>query len=233
MKAIIIAAGKATRLLPLTKETPQCLLEVNGKPIIEHQLDYLKAAGVDDVVVVCGHQADKVETFCMNRGIKTILNPFYDKSGMAMSLWCARAEMSDGILFLYSDILFESLIVKGLVASSGDILLAVKRDGLRSEAEKVIEEGGRIKHITKTDMEGENAEFVGFARFSRKGARELISVLDRIARTDLSASFIKAIEMLLESGVKVGIHDIGESTFVDIDFPEDLELAASHLDRKT
>ena len=222
MKAIIIAAGKATRLLPLTKETPQCLLEVNGKPIIEHQLDYLKAAGVDDVVVVCGHQADKVETFCMNRGIKTILNPFYDKSGM-----------SDGILFLYSDILFESLIVKGLVASSGDILLAVKRDGLRSEAEKVIEEGGRIKHITKTDMEGENAEFVGFARFSRKGARELISVLDRIARTDLSASFIKAIEMLLESGVKVGIHDIGESTFVDIDFPEDLELAASHLDRKT
>ncbi len=61
MKAIILAAGQGTRLLPFTREHPKCLVPVGGKAILDHQLEALAAAGVEDVLVVGGYRIDRLE----------------------------------------------------------------------------------------------------------------------------------------------------------------------------
>ena len=101
MKTIILAAGKATRLLPLTKDIPQCLLEVNNKTILERQVGTLKKAGIDDIIVITGYLSDKIEKLEKELGIKTFFNPFYDVSGMALTLWVAKRELENGFIFLY------------------------------------------------------------------------------------------------------------------------------------
>ena len=114
MKAIILAAGKATRLLPLTKDTPQCMLKVGKKTILERQIELIKKSGIDDITVITGYLSEKVEKFCKKLGIKTLFNPFYEVSGMAMTLWAAKDELKDGFIFLYSDVLFDlKIILKG------------------------------------------------------------------------------------------------------------------------
>ena len=225
MKAIILAAGKATRLLPLTKETPQCLLEVNGKTILEMQIDILKKGGIRDVVVVTGYLSEKVEEFCNKKKIKTLFNPFYDVSGMALTLWVAKEELNDGFVFVYSDILFDSGIVDGILKNKGDICLAINKDGLREEAEKVIEKEGIINKVSKAKMEGENGEFIGIAKFSSKGAENVIAEIDAMAKGSLSISFIRVIDRIIADGNKVNAFDIGDSKFIDIDFPDDLKKA--------
>jgi len=225
MKAIILAAGKATRLLPLTKETPQCLLKIKGKTILEHQLDILSKAGISDVAVICGHLADKVESFCKGLGIKTLLNPFYSVSGMAMTLWVAREELKGGFVLLYSDILFDPKVINGLLENRADVCMAIKKGGLREEAEKVVEESGVIKSITKAEMEGETGEYIGIAKFSAPGAEKLIEELKEIAKANINTSFITVIDSLVKKGVPVSAYDVKGSPFVDIDFPDDLEKA--------
>ena len=64
MKAIILAAGKATRLLPLTKDTPQCMLKIGKKTILERQIELIKSSGIDDITVITGHLSEKVENLC-------------------------------------------------------------------------------------------------------------------------------------------------------------------------
>ncbi len=225
MKAIILAAGKATRLLPLTKETPQCLLEVNGKTILKHQLDLLSKSGINDINVMCGYLANKVEAFCKKLRVKTLLNPFYDVSGMAMTLWIVKEELKDGFLVLYSDILFDSEIIEGLLKNKGDVYLAIKKDRLREEAEKVVEKNGVIENVSKAKIAGENGEFIGIARFSSGGVTRLIEGLNEIAKINLNASFIDVIDRLIKKGEIVRAYDIKGASFIDIDFPGDLKKA--------
>ena len=68
MKAVILAAGKATRLLPLTKDTPQSLLKIKDKTILEMQLSTLTKCGVNDFTIVSGYLGDKIEDFIKDKG---------------------------------------------------------------------------------------------------------------------------------------------------------------------
>jgi choline kinase len=225
MKTIIIAAGKATRLLPLTKDTPHCLLKVGGKAILDKLVEYIKKSGVSDITVITGHLSEKVERYCKSIGVKTLFNPFYDVSGMALTLWVAKDELKEGFIMLYSDVLFDPKIMSSLLKNKGDICLAIKKDGLREEAEKVVEKDGLIKDVSKVSKEKENGEFIGIAKFSDLGAKKFIEELDNIAKADLGASFIYVVDNLIKKGEKIAAYDIGAAQFIDIDFPDDLEKA--------
>ena len=225
MKAIILAAGKATRLLPLTKSMPQCMLKLGNETILEKQVKYLKNSGIYSITVVTGYLSEKVEKFCKELGIKTMFNPFYEVSGMALTLWVIKDELKDGFLLLYSDVVFEPKIIQGLLKNKGDICLAIKKDGLREEAEKVIEKEGIIEDVNKANMDKKNGEFVGIAKFSDKGAKKLVIELSSTAKINLDATFIEVIDNLIKRGEAVSAYDIKDASFIDIDFPRDLEKA--------
>ncbi|MFH1770968.1 MAG: phosphocholine cytidylyltransferase family protein [archaeon] len=225
MKAVILAAGRATRLLPLTKTTPQCLLSINNKKILERQIELLKKGEVDDIVVVTGHLSNQIEDFCKKKKVKTIFNPFYEVSGMAMSLWIAKEELKDGFLFLYSDILFDYGIIKNLIANKENTCLAIKKNGLREEAEKVIEKDGIVEDISKINTGKKNGEFIGLAKFSKAGAERLLDELNKFAKEDLNTRFIQLVENIISKGNTVAAYNIEKKRFIDIDFLEDLDKA--------
>lgn len=226
MKTIILAAGKATRLLPLTKNIPQPLLKIGEKSILELQIDILKKAGIKDVLVITGYLSEQLEEFCNKNNIKTSFNPFYEVAGMAASLWTVREEIKNGFLFFYADILFDSNAIKNILRNKEDICLAVKKNGSRDEAEKIIEEKGIIKNISKEISGADSGEFIGIAKFSARGAKNFIKEFEIAAKENLEVSLINIIDRLIKKGKKVTVHDIKESRFIDIDFPENLKMAA-------
>ena len=93
MKAIILAAGRGKRLYPYTKYIPKCLLDIGGGvTILEHQINSIRACGIDEVVIVIGFGFEKVENFLRNYDglglkIKTLYNPFYQTTNSLISLW--------------------------------------------------------------------------------------------------------------------------------------------------
>jgi len=228
MKAIIIAAGKATRLLPLTEKTPQCMLKIKGKTILEHQINMLKTGGIKDITVICGYKADKVESFCNEQGIKTILNPFYDVSGIAMTLWIAKEELDDSLI-IYSDILFNPEIVSEMIKQKGDICIAIKKDGIREEAEKVVENNGIVESISKEMTPKVNGEFTGMIKLSKRGSKDVTEKINNVAKVKLNCTLIEIIDGLIADNKKISAYDIRNSIFIDIDFPKDLEKAETML----
>ncbi len=225
MKAIILACRRATRLLPLTKDKAQCILKVGTKTILELQIDSLRKAGITEIIVVTGHLAEQAEQICQQMKVRTLFNPFYDVSWMALALWLAKEELKEGFIFLYSDILFDHSIVKNLLLDKNSICLAIKKDGIREEAEKVVEKEKIIKNISKNRHPLENGEFIGLAKFSPRGAEALMQGLSFMAKKDLSASLIQTIDYLIKRGELVNAYEIKDKIFIDIDFPEDLDKA--------
>jgi choline kinase len=101
MKGIILAAGDGGRLRPLTFNTPKSLLKVGGIPLIDYPLAALRSAGVSDIAVVVGYQADRLcdELSEFHPDLSFIYNEDYDE-GNAISLYTAREFVQDDSFFL-------------------------------------------------------------------------------------------------------------------------------------
>ena len=91
MKAIILAAGMGTRMDKYTKNLPKCMLNFNGKPLIERQIETLRSVGINDIMVVKGYMPDKINI----EGVKYYVNKNYENTNMVETLMCAEEEMND------------------------------------------------------------------------------------------------------------------------------------------
>lgn len=122
MRAIILAAGRGSRLGELTETSPKCLVHVFGKPLLHHQIEALNKANIDDIAIVTGYQSDKI----IDQRLKHFYhNPEWSSSNMVSSLLCASEWLrSDDCIISYSDIFYESFCVSQLLMSKNEFLLS-------------------------------------------------------------------------------------------------------------
>ena len=158
MHAVILAAGDGGRLQPLTDTTPKPLLKLGGRPIVNHVLDALFAAGVRETTFVLGYLGGQIRTAVDNlhpcgMTIRFVENPAFDE-GNARSLWAARDAVDGPFLLAMADHLVEpSLVAKVAAQGNGRCLLAVEHapsdDVRRDEATLARVQDGRIVDLGK------------------------------------------------------------------------------------
>ncbi len=244
MKAIIIGAGRGQRLMPSTAEAPKCFAEVGGRRILEWAIEAFVDNDIDRICFIGGYRIESVKTAYPRFDFKH--NVDWENNNILASLMHAEAEMDGGFICCYSDILFTGRVIDRCLKSTVDISLVVDTEWLdryrhrmnhpSDDAEKVTVANGLVTRIHRAIAESDaHGEFVGVARFSAAGARQLRDHYHR-ARTEYAgrpyreaAQFEKAylIQMLqdmIESGVTMHhIDTAGE--YMEIDTQEDFELA--------
>jgi choline kinase/transcriptional regulator with XRE-family HTH domain len=177
-KAIIIAAGRGSRLGHLTRDRPKTTLLIGGRSMIDRQLDIFSELGIDDITVVTGYRAEMLRL----PGVRTRHNDAWASNNILHSLMYADADLSGDVVVSYSDIVYERSVVERLLAADGDYLAVCdsawqqayigRNDHPVAQAEKVVIEGGRVRRIGKhLSAEEADAEFIGLMRLSAEGAR--------------------------------------------------------------
>ncbi|MCR5508192.1 MAG: phosphocholine cytidylyltransferase family protein [Lachnospiraceae bacterium] len=187
MKALILAAGQGTRLKKYTEDLPKGMLKFAGKTIIERQIETYRRCGINDIIVVRGYAADKIDY----PGIKYYTNEDYMNTNMVESLLAAKKEFDDDIIVSYSDILFEERLLKAMMDSKEDHGVAVddkwkdywtKRYGrIDFDTESlVIGDGGYISELGLEDPPAEriDARYIGILKFSQKGLANIMKIMD-------------------------------------------------------
>lgn len=229
-KAIILSAGKGSRLLPLTEDRPKCLIELSGKSLLEWQLDALAANGIAEVVIVTGFRDDLVDAVAASRnGVRTLFNPFYQVADNLGSVWLARGEFDRDVLLLNGDTLVApTLVAKVLAAEAGAVTVTVdEKDDYDADDMKVLREGDRLLRIGKALEPGNyNAESIGLLAFRREGGGQFIGQVDRMMHTSEGTRrwYLRAIDALAEQ-THVSTVSIKGEEWQEVDFPEDLEKA--------
>ena len=230
-KAIILSAGKGSRLLPLTAERPKCLIELSGKSLLEWQLDALRQAGVGEVVVVTGFRDDLVDEVAARReGVRTLFNPFYHVADNLGSVWMARAEFGGETLLLNGDTLVSpALLATVLAAGTGAIVVTNdEKDSYDADDMKVLRDGDRLLRIGKALEAGQyNAESIGLLAFRGDGPRLFADRVERMMRQPDGTRrwYLRAIDALAQSGADVRTVSITGEEWQEVDFPEDVEAA--------
>jgi choline kinase len=196
MKAIIVSAGQGRRLLPLTEDTPKCLLPVvEGRALLEVQLRALAACGVEHVTVMVGFRADKVEDYIADHGVpglevETRYNPFYELADNLATVWLATQSMNEDFILLNGDTLFEEEVLRRVLASpAAPIRVTINEkddaEGYDDDDMKVaVDSAGRLRSIGKTlDPAIVNGESIGLLLFRGEGVPIFRDALEAAMRT--------------------------------------------------
>lgn len=186
MRAIILAAGRGSRMKGLTERIPKCLLEVQGKALLDWQIAAIREAGIEEIAIVTGYKRELLA----NRGLVEFHNERWSETNMVQSL--AQAEPwleGTACVISYSDIIFESSAVSSLVTSEAQIAITYDPNWLGlwerrfgdplEDAEtfrltgdsKVLEIGGQPDSVA--EIEG---QYMGLLRFTPLGWEEVCRV---------------------------------------------------------
>ncbi len=235
MKAIILSAGQGKRLLPLTASVPKCLLDVAGRTILEWQLDTLHQAGVDDIVVVTGYGASKVDNLIAghyaDRGVRTLYNSQYSVSDNLVSCYWARNEMDQDFLLLNGDTLFETEVVRQLLDSPVTPITVTinSKESYDEDDMKVILDQRRLVRIGKDLPVGRvHGESIGLIRFLGEGPGIFSKALeDAVQDPESSGRWYLSVIDSLARHMAVMTCSITGLSWCEIDYQNDLYNAGS------
>lgn len=191
MKAIILAAGRGSRMKKLTEERPKCLIELKGVHLIEWQINALRGAGINQIGIVTGYKHE----FLRNFNLFEFYNPRWAETNMVSSL--AYAEewlLSEPCIVSYSDIFYDSSAVKLLLETNADLAVTydpqwltlwekrfddplIDAESFRITPDNIILEIGK-KPSKLDDIQG---QYMGLLRFSPKGWSEVVRIRSQLS----------------------------------------------------
>ena len=239
MRAILLAAGRGSRMGSLTREQPKCLTPLDGRPLVEWQLQALRGGGAGDIAVVTGYMGHLLDGY----GLRRFENPRWAETQMVRSLACAAEWLREGpCLVSYSDIVYEPAVVRTLAAAPGELAISyhtgwldiwkARFDDPLSDAEtfrvaddgRLLEIGRRATHLG--DIQG---QYMGLLRFTPRAWADVEALLaslepavaDKVDMTSL-------LGRLLAAGVRIDATPVSGEWW-EVDNEHDLRVYEARL----
>ncbi|SNR24536.1 Choline kinase [Maribacter sedimenticola] len=232
MIAVIMAAGKGSRLGDYTTNLPKSLLPLNnkGRTLLDYNLDILDQLNVDKILIVTGFNSKLIENHtAKNPKVKIVYNPFWNHCNVLGSLYMALDKIDDDFLFLHADTLAELDIWQMLLQANEDMVLPFERKKCGEEEMKVVlDENNMLLDITKeVNPEKSQGEFLGIAKFSKNTVPYFKEKAENFFKEgNLNLYMESAVQSAIDNkDIKISVLDILDNKFVEVDFEEDYQKA--------
>lgn len=240
MQAVILAAGKGTRLGELTATRPKCLIEIDGRSLIRRSLDCLAWAGIGETVIVTGYCADQVQAHVGTQHvggqhgrmkIRYRHNQDYDSTGSMMSLLSAVPDLdSPTFAILESDLLYHRDFAALVHGATGDVMLTAAFSGSGDEVYVAADRHGQLAYLGKQAsperIRASNGEFAGISVMSLDFlARYRRTAQDLMRRGERGHHYEEVIYWTARAGAAFGVRHAGDLAWTEIDTSGDLERA--------
>lgn len=258
MKVIILAAGQGTRLRPLTDHCPKCMVNVNGRSIIERQIDVMYSCGIkeEDITIITGYCSNVLQDKFKDTGINFIFNTEFERTNMVYSLMCARQvmEQEEDILVSYGDIIYSNEVLQKLLNYKENISVIVddgwygywfeRFENPLDDAETLMfdnedyltEIGQKTNSLSKIQ-----SQYIGLMRFKEDGLKSVLEYAQNVKNRKIMNGSLKKtgrsyekmymtdlLQGMVEEGHKLCAVHINRGWY-EIDDCEDLEVVESHL----
>ena len=239
MKALILAAGRGTRIHSVHGDRPKCLIRCNNgdSTILDHQIECLFSAGVTNIGIVVGYEKDQIIRHVhthyrqSRRHFSFIENPLFAKTNNIYSFWLARPWLNgEPFICLNADVVFDPRILSPAVESAAPITMIVDPEW-RDETMKVIISDDRVIRMNKRIPQSEfSGTYIGITGFSANVQDGLFAKIDNLIRTGGENEFFNvAVQELADEGVRVGFTSTGDLPWAEIDDPADLAFARLYV----
>ena len=233
MIGVILAAGMAKRLRPLTDTKPKCLLKVGERTLLERTVRAIEQAGISELVDVTGYRGEMIREFLTTHfpylTIHFLHNADYEHNNNIYSLWMAGEHVrGKEFLLMDSDILCDPAAV-ARIAHEPESALALNRHECGEEEIKVIVDAdGHITEISKVcSIKDAIGESVGIEKMTADYSEALYKELDQMIEKEglIDVFYERCFERLIPQGHTFKVVDTTDYFSYELDTPEDFERA--------
>jgi choline kinase len=224
--------------MPLTRDTPKCLLELgDGTTILERQLQAAEACGAESVRVVTGYRSEQIEAKLAGHHspeIETIHNPFFRLANNLASAWLGLRDVEPPVVLLNGDDVFEPVVLTRLLECPDEIVAVVSRKPAYDEEDMkvVLSSEGSITRFGKdVPLDAAEGEAIGMTLLRDGGLRSLQQALAKMLRDEANFGqlYEAAFELMIAEGVRFDLCPCAPEEWAEIDFPVDLEAVRRSL----
>lgn len=241
MRAIILAAGQGTRLRPYTDNIPKCMVELAGKPLLHHQLEVLRDAGLSKILLVGGYRAERLNA----EGVEIELNTKFATTNMVSTLFCAEDWMQEDedLIIAYGDIIYEPKVLQSLLEADAPMAISVDRqwqrlwearmeDPLKDAETLKLQEGNRVIEVGKKpqSLEQIQGQYMGLIKVrgdTVKQFRKAWHSLDRDAHYDGQDFDNMYMTSFIQHHINTGVlvqAAFTDGGWIEVDSVEDLDF---------
>lgn len=242
MKMLILAAGEGKRLQPLTDKKPKCMVEYQGKPIIDYILSVAKVCNLDEIAIVNGYKKDVLENYLVEEDLLFYTNTKYKSTNMVATLFSAKEFMNDDLIISYSDIIYTKSVLQQLMQSQADFSVVVdlnwrelwekRMENPLDDVETLKINNGNIIEIGKkpksyNDIE---AQYIGLIKISKNVIKSIINFYENLDKgveydgQDFNSMYMTSfIQRVIDNVMEIKPVYI-EGGWIEIDTVDDLEV---------
>lgn len=234
--AVHLAAGRGSRLRPLTDDKPKPLVELADRSLLDRNIETLERAGVNRQIVVTGYKAGAIE----GRGYETIHNEAHAETEMVYSLFCAEKAFSteEDLVISYGDIVYDDSIAEAILDANGEVSVVVDRDWRSlwearfdnplEDAESLEIENGRITSIGQEDTSYDDiqAQYIGLVKVRGDQLTDFVDAYRAMGGEDAEIHMTRFLQRLIDVGWGIQAVPV-ENGWIEVDTLQDLELYRS------
>jgi choline kinase len=231
MNAILLAAGRGTRISRHIDGRPKCTVRLDEKAtLIEYSIDLLHRKGIEDITIVLGYRGDLIREMLAGKGVKFAENPFYDVTNSIASLWFARNELrgAGSFILMNADVFLSEPAL--------DIIMEERRSPVlfydvtrRAEADYKFycEDGRVVKYGKDLSLAETSGEYVGCASFSHEFLPRFTARLDQLIRQQKHSMWWENVLYSMSAEQAILAKDIEGAFWGEVDFIEDFNRIMS------
>ncbi|PFA18439.1 CTP--phosphocholine cytidylyltransferase [Bacillus cereus] len=226
MRAILLAAGMGTRLRPLTLTTPKSLVEVNGKPMLERQIEYLQEIGVEEIIVVTGYLAEKFDYLVDKYNVKLVHNDKYNVYNNIYTMYLVREYLQDAYVMDADVYLHRNIFIENPESS---LYFSAKKEDFRNEWIIKHDENRKVYDIEIGDGDDDYI-LCGISYWSKEDGVHIVKKLEEVVdQEDFGELYWDNIVKDNIQDLNVHLYKIDSNDSFEIDSIEDLKKVEEKL----
>ena len=236
MKAIILAAGKGSRLTKERKISHKSLLKINNLSLIERQIKILKKNNISEIWVVTGHNSEHIKQEIAKYGVNFLYNRNYKKTDTLESFLMAKHVMNDEMITLYADVIFEEEVFSDLLNTKKfDITLSIQKIKCNEEDMKTHVKGNLVEKIDKKlQTEFANSRYAGIAKFSKNGCEIFKNILEKFEEQKcLDGDISKVFEEIIKNELPIHANFTDNKIWINVNTINSFKNAERIFGRKS
>lgn len=231
MKALLLAAGRGTRISRYLSGNPKCTVDVGGLKLIQYTVDMLKRKGVSEIGIVLGYRGEVIRNVLQTQNVKFYFNPFYDVTNSIASAWFAKdfLQDNDDMIVMNADVYMEEKLMDQILqCTKSPVMFA---DGTRREEAdyKFFYEDGKLikfgKELSGKEITG---EYVGIGKFDKNFLPVFLRRMEQMIQSQNHSVWWENIIYDMVGEIPIYVEEVNGSFWAEVDFIEDYERILSH-----
>lgn len=231
MKALLLAAGRGTRISRYLSGNPKCTVDIGDQRLIEYTMDLFHRKGITEIAMVLGYRAEVIRQIVEPYGVKCYYNPFYDVTNSIASAWFARDFLAGegDTLIMNADVYMDEDLLDHVIACQispvmfGDSSRKEEADYKFKYENGILQKYG--KELTGEDITG---EYIGIGKFSHEFMPTFLEKMDEMINTQQHSVWWENILYQMVGQRDVYVDEVNGKFWAEVDYIEDYERILNH-----